>query len=510
MMKRTFVSLLKDIPGTLLKGKTVTAKAARGSIWLGGATGFEYGLRFVRNVILTRVLAPEAFGVMAIVLGINAAFESFTEIGVKEAVIQNPRGEKDTYLNGAWWLSVTRSTALYILAFLIAPSISQFYNSPELVPLMHLAFLSIILKGAISARAYVAIKQMDFRSWVIIYHGGAVCGILAAIGLAFAIENVWALVIGFTVEAGARLLLSYIVSPYRPRIRFNKEDLRALFKFARGMLGLPILAFIFLRADVFVVGKIRSYADLGLYSMAVTLAFITSELMTKLINEVAMPAFSLIQSEKDKINKAILQITSTIALIWLPALAFVGLYSEDVLTIVYGAQYAVVALPFSIVFFTGLLSVNDSVISTAYFGMGRPELHRIFAGLRAIVIVTLIYPAVKWLGLIGAALAGCSAMSMGYLFEIIWFSRLTGLSLRDYCSVFLRPLGVSLCVLFVWATVGKLDVLNVATSSIMKIIPGILGCLLSYGLGILLLFRSKRSEFFLRAGMLTGGNLNSK
>src|SRR5262245_48958966 len=129
-------------------GESLEIKAARGSMWLAAGGAVEQGLRFLRNILLARMLAPEACGVMAIILAANHAFETITEIGIQTAIIQNPRGQERTYLNGAWWLSMSRAVGLYALACLGAPWLAEFYQNPALLPLLRVAFLSILFKGA--------------------------------------------------------------------------------------------------------------------------------------------------------------------------------------------------------------------------------------------------------------------------------------------------------------------------------------------------------------------------
>ena len=106
---------------------------ARGGIWLGAGGGTEHSLRLARNMILSRLLAPDAFGLMAIVLSFNTFFESFTQIGVKESVIQSSKGNETPYLNGAFWLSFSRALILYVIAFMFVPWLARFYSKPELV-----------------------------------------------------------------------------------------------------------------------------------------------------------------------------------------------------------------------------------------------------------------------------------------------------------------------------------------------------------------------------------------
>ena len=126
---------------------SVKARAARGGIWIGIGSSMEQVFRLIRNMILTRILAPEAFGLMAIVMAVNAAFESFTQVGIQEAIIQNPRGKEKTYLNGAWWFASVRAAILYGVVFLAAPWIAQFYNNPELTSLMRVAFIGLFFNS---------------------------------------------------------------------------------------------------------------------------------------------------------------------------------------------------------------------------------------------------------------------------------------------------------------------------------------------------------------------------
>src|ERR1700722_18198690 len=95
-----------------LLGDGLKAKVFRGGVWLGSGNTVEQVARFGRNMILTRLLAPEAFGTMAIVLSAMSVFQSFTEIGVKEGLIQNPDGGEEQYVNAAWWLALGRAISV--------------------------------------------------------------------------------------------------------------------------------------------------------------------------------------------------------------------------------------------------------------------------------------------------------------------------------------------------------------------------------------------------------------
>lgn len=481
----------------LRNSESFKARIARGTIWSGLGNGSEQVLRFIRNMILTRILAPEAFGLMAIVLAVNAAFESFTQIGIKEAIIQNPKGQEKEYLNGAWWLAFGRAVVLYLVVFITAPWIAQFYENPELIPLMRVAFLGLILNGLMSSEAYIAVKKMNFKRWVLIWNGGSFLGIITAVTLAFMLQNVWALVIGFTVEHLSRCILSYIICPFFPGLKFNRENLNALLKFARGIFGVPILTFIWMRADIFVVGKLCDIKDLGLYSMAIAMAWMPFHFITMIMNQMMLPAFSEKQMDKEWVNKWTLNITSLIAYIGFPLLFFVTLYGRDILNLVYGSAYGAVSIPFAIIFAAVFIRTISVPIATVYFANGRPDLHRLFTVIRAVLIIALIYPLTKWFGLIGAAVSVFLSMAIGFFFQVKRIYKVTGLNLKNYFSVFLPAFYPSLCVAILW--IGT----NYYFSSwpLVNMIPGLIGCLISYVISIKLLLRSKTGSVTLADGV---------
>src|SRR5579871_4891642 len=101
----------------VLRGGTLRAKAMRGGMFLAGGSVAEQASRFARNMILTRLLAPSAFGTMAIVMSSSAIVTALTEVGTRLAVIQNPRGAEKEYLNAGWWMGLGRAIVTYAIIF---------------------------------------------------------------------------------------------------------------------------------------------------------------------------------------------------------------------------------------------------------------------------------------------------------------------------------------------------------------------------------------------------------
>ena len=487
--KLLYTKIVSLITSQLRSGE-LKNKIAQGGALVSMGNGLDHLLRFIRNMILTRLLLPDVLGVMAIVLATQAAFDSFADIGLKQVIIQNKNGEEKDFLNGAWLFSIVRALLLYTIAFIFTPTIAQFYENPDLNQLIRIAFLSVILKGTLSPMLYVAIKRFRFHKLLIVQNGGGILGVITTVILVYMFQNIWALVIGFTMESVYMFILSYIVCPFLPSHKFKKESINAILKFALGMLGLPILTFIFLRADVFVLGKMIDKSNLGLYIMAVTLASTSMQFFTTLISQVGMPAFSKIQDDMNKINEGLYKITQIITVIFFPAWMFVIFYGEDILNVVYGAKYAQVAIPFAIIFCTGLLRLISQPIATIYFALGKPELHRLFVGIRAILICLIIYPAIKYFGLIGAASATIISMLISFIVQIVKLRKITYYSLMKYTNIILKSLAFASLFILLWFILLK----HIQFNPFVNIIVGLSGYILLYIIATLVYFiRKKRT-----------------
>ena len=464
--------------GSFLNSDSLKSKMLKGSIWLSMGGGAEHGLRFLRNMLLARILAPELFGTQAIILAINAAFESFTQLGIKEAIIQNPRGREPTYLNIAWWISFSRAVVLFAAGFLLAPLIAGFYNDQSLIAFMRVSFLTVLFNGAMSVRAFTMLKDMKCLRWAIVNHGGGILGVLCTIVLSMLYHNLWALVIGHVAEAAFRFVLSFCLSFYLPAFKFAKQDTASLIKFSRGIFGLPIFYFIFTRTDIFVLGKLVSKATLGLYSMTVALAEIPSLFISMALSPILLPTFSKIIDDKKRLNRYLQELNTMIWVVSLPALAFIGVSGRGVLWQVYGEEYSSQALVFLLLFSSTVCRVLSFPIATLYLALGKPELQRLFVILRAVIMVALIFPLIKAFGAPGAAASALLSNIAAYFLQFIHAHKFVGVRIEEYLFNMLKTSLIVIPVIFLAIVLTK----AIPGNLFYGIIPGFSGMVLSYGL----------------------------
>jgi len=479
----------KALMSSLFLRDALRAKTMRGGAWLGMGSVAEQAVRFARNMVLARILAPGAFGTMAIVISSASLVDMLTDVGVRAAIIQNPRGGEAAYLNASWWIGLGRAIFSYSIIFTLAPWISHFYGRPELSALLRVALLSVLFNGAMSPRSVLAQREMKLGRWAAITNGGGICGVILTVVLSFYMRDVWALAIGYSGENAFRLLLSYALCPGSPSRHFHWGSAKELLMFSRGIFGLAPLNLIIARADVFVLGRLYPLATLGLYTMAVALVTTPSVFCTNMLGQTLMPALSSVQEDTQRINRIILEVTSWLLLLGMPAAIFISLSAPSLLRLAYGARYVAAAGPLSVASVAVFLTVLNSIPTIVLFAKGRPVLHRHAVLASAAAMLVVIYPACKFMGPVGGQITALLAVAVGYLFQLIQLGRVTGLNLFRYGSAFVLPtLGSAAMLIIVLG--GRHLGLAVNPSADIAVCAG--SCLIAYAICALARLRASK------------------
>jgi O-antigen/teichoic acid export membrane protein len=307
--------------------------------------------------------------------------------------------------------------------------------------------------------------------------------------LSFYLRNIWALVLGACSESAAKCILSYIVCPYLPPLGWHPEAIRELLHFSKGVFGLPFLNLIFIRADIFVLAKLYSPTDLGLYAMAIYLVQTPASFLMNLLGQTLLPAFSHVQTDAERTKRMLVQVTSAVLLAGMPAVVFVFFCGRSVLTLVYGQRYGAAAFPLIVAAFVALLNVLNGQITMIFYARGLPQLHRTCVVIMATTMTVLIYPLVARFGLGGGQLAALVAVAAGLSFQVVRAQGLIALDLSVYGRVFLLAAILSLGIALL--CFGTRSFASLA-QPLPNIFFGVLGCMIAYALS---------------AGMLVRGNL---
>ena len=171
-------------------------RALSGSVLTAGSYAVTQGLRLVSNLILTRLLFPEAFGLMALVSVVLVGLAMFSDMGIGPAISQHPKGDDPAFLDTAFTLDVLRGGGLWLLTCALAWPMARLYDAPELLQLLPAAGLTLLIAGFNPTRIDTANRHLLLGRVTALDLAAQVVGIASMIGLALVLQSVWALVIG--------------------------------------------------------------------------------------------------------------------------------------------------------------------------------------------------------------------------------------------------------------------------------------------------------------------------
>lgn len=472
-----------------LRGTDIKAKSVRAVVALSIGTVAGRSMRFVRSMVLARILAPNQIGLMAIVLSVSMISEALIEVGVKQSVIQNKHGASDKYLNVAWWMQVARGLCLFSIAFTLAPWISSIYDKPELLNLLRVAFLAVALRGFVSPRAHVLEKEYKFGRAVFLIQGSAILGAIITICMALVMRNVWALVIGFVIEMAILCILSFILVPFMPRFEIDRSSLAELLKFARRMFGLPVLTALSFQAPILVLGKVISEDQLGLYSFASLLYYIPVDLYIRTIAPVVLPAFSEKQDDKNALCRGVLRTTRWTAFFVIPLAAFMACCASELLLFAYGPKYVAMAIPLTVLCLQIVVRTQAVSLAGIYLAIGKPHLQRRFAIIRAVAIIGLMYPAAVRFGPLGAVVVIVLSNFAVLLMQVLKARKVIDLELRRYVRSYIPGLLLALPIIITFDLFWLFGI----DSLVLVLAIGISVLIAAYIAGIFILNRPKET-----------------
>lgn len=276
----------------LFTGNNLKARAVRGSAWAIIDIVTAQSLRLLSNIILTRILFPEAFGLMALVQIFIAGISLFSDLGIHIAVIQNKRGDEEVYLNTAWTVQIIRGVALWIIACAIAWPASQLYNEPLLWQLLPVAGLNALIGGfrptkVITARRHLLIGRLTTLNII-----SQIVTIAIIIALALALQSVWALVIGGAVGEIIKVLLqNKFLTGIRNKLTWDITIVKQLINFGKWIFLSTACGFILSQGDRAILGKFISLHDLGIYNIGYFLAMAPLMVGTALSGKIVFPLY---------------------------------------------------------------------------------------------------------------------------------------------------------------------------------------------------------------------------
>lgn len=268
------------------------ARVLRGSLWTGAGYAGEQLLRLAGNLIVTRLLFPEAYGWMALVWAVLTGLELVSEIGIRESIVQSERSHEPGFLDTLWTLQLVRGVLLWLVACALALPLAHFYSAPALALLIPCTGLTLPLGGFAATRLFEQGRELRLGRVAAIELATQATTVAVMIAWAWWHPTVWALAAAPVAGAALRAIASHALSGgFRHRLHFSRDVLAQTLRIGR-FIGLSTaLGFVASQSDRLMLGRLISPELLGVYTVAFFLSEGAAQLSARLAKQVLHPAF---------------------------------------------------------------------------------------------------------------------------------------------------------------------------------------------------------------------------
>jgi O-antigen/teichoic acid export membrane protein len=270
--------------------RSLKQMATHGSLWTIAGYGTSQILRFGSNLILAKLLFPQAFGSMAIINGVMQGLTMLSDVGIGQSIIRHGRRDDPEFYNTAWTLQVIRGALLTVIGFSLAWPVGQFYD-PFLTQFIAVISLSALISGFNSTKIFTANRDMQLKRITLMDLTSQVVAITVMVGLARIWPSIWCLVIGALLAVTIRMVLSHVVLPgSNNRFHWCPESVRELFSFGRWIFLSTMFTFLGLQSDKLILGRLVPLDILGIYAVAFAMTATVAGIFEQLVYRVLMPA----------------------------------------------------------------------------------------------------------------------------------------------------------------------------------------------------------------------------
>jgi O-antigen/teichoic acid export membrane protein len=374
------------------------------------------------------------------------------DLGTGSAIIQRAT-ITDRLLSSLFWVNFMMGLLLALLVTGGGPVMAAFFHTPILIPILAVLSSSFWLTSCGIVHSSLLSREMQYKKLAIVDLGSAFLSYLVALGFAYSGFGVWSLVFANVANALSATLLYWLFSGWRPRLLFDKGEVKTVLGFSLNLSGFILFNYFSRNADNIIVGRVRGQAELGDYQMAYNLMLTPLQNISAMISQVTFPAFSRIQDDNDRFRSAYVRQSMIVGLITFPMMAGMGVLADPLIRAVLGAKWTGAITIFEILAPVGLVQSVVTLTGQIYMAKARTDIMFRWGLATSAILVTAFLVGVRF-GAAGVA----AAYAITYLGVILYPTfylpfRLINLKVRDFALALMPQLlitAVMCAACFLW------------------------------------------------------------
>lgn len=432
---RKVVAMIDSGESPGLGGRMVKA-----ALWLVGSNVSSQALRLISSLVLTRLLMPDAFGLMTAMSTLYFGLVMFSDMGIWQSVVKSDQGTEARFLGTAWAVQLIRAMILVVLVCLMGfgvhilsqshwIQVSSVYADPRMPWMMASFAVCAVLQGLESMKLATAQRNLHGKYLARLEFLSQLAAMLTTIGLTWWTSSVWSLMVGAMVNGMTRTLLSHFYLPGKNvRPCWDKGHAAEIIGFGKWIFLSSIIGFLAANIEKLILAALLSATSFGLYSIASTLLAAVVGIYSSLNGHVVFPSLSqALRSHRDdmvRIYGRVQRIVDVLLGGLSGALIMAGQWAVWVL---YDPRYEQAGWMLQTLGW-GLLALRYQVVEQLMFANNQPAWVSANNALRALGLVITVPAGFALAGERGALLAvvGCQFASWPLSLVFKWREGLLG------------------------------------------------------------------------------------
>lgn len=439
------------------------------------------------TMILARMLTPQDFGVLAILIVFSLISDVIVDSGFSQSIIKERTTSQET-LTSIFYVNILIALGLYIVLFALAPAIASFYKTPELVSLSRVTFLTIIFNsiGLIPNALFnqdINFKAPAYSALISMIVAGALAVALAYMGL-----GIWSLVCNLVVFSFLKSTLLCLQNPWKPRGWIKLNSIKRHFQFGKHLLVQGLVDRIVTNLESLLIGKYYTKESLGYYSQSGKLNTYVSATSSSVLQRVTYPLLSKLSDSSEELKAGFRKVFTWACFFLFPIYTMLFFSAREVMVVLFGSQWAGAAPYLALWSISGLALSVYSLFINSFLILDQTKLYMRLSllkqGLKIVVVVTTIQIsvfAVMWGVMITTLITGG--------LYIAFSCRLLCYNFKEMFQDAFQPLVASSLCGFVIALLGRIPTLT-NSIEICKLLTYVVITTILY-LGFMLLTRNK-------------------
>lgn len=451
----------------------------------------NFALRMLFIMVLARLLSPQDFGLVAMVMTVTGIYELFTAAGLSAATVQR---ETITHrqISTLFWVNILVGAALAVLCIASAPLLATFYHEPRLY------WVTVVMGAGFIVNAlgiqHSALLQRDLRyvSITAIELCAQICSMSVGIGMALAGCGYWALVGSALTTPAVTTIAVWIVSGWRPGAPKLDADVKSMLGFGGVMTLNGVAVYIAYNLDKVLIGRVLGAESLGLYSRAYQIINIPTGNINAAVGGITFSALSRLQRDPPRFRNYFLKAYSLVNAMTAPITIFSAVFAVDIIRLLLGPQWFNAVVIFQLLTPTVLIFGIINPIGWLLYANGLFYRSMLISFVIALLLIVAYLLGLPY-GATGVAFAFSAAMTLWLVPHVIWCLHGTVVSPKDILVATLRPVTAALvAVCLAWLVMQGAGQLP---STVLRL--AIAGSVMMTAYAAILLFAMGQLEFYL-------------